>query len=318
MNALARALEPADPRTSPRLDAILPPPEAILTVSDLRRSYGAVEAVRGVSFALRRATCLGLLGPNGAGKSTIIEVLEGVLPPSSGTIRFEGARLTAAARERMGIVFQLTALQDRLTVRDNLRFFAALYRRRRDLATLARLCLLDDILDRDARRLSGGQRQRLLLAIALVNDPSLIFLDEPTTGLDPQARRAFWDLLGAVKRSGVSIVMSTHYMEEAAVLCDELAIIDRGRIVAQGSPRTLLDRHAAGQVVELPAAALAGIDPASLGPHLLDGDTARLCTSDVEALLVRLLAAGVPLAGLHVRSGTLEDLFILLTGDRAS
>lgn len=284
----------------------------LLTVHDLRKQFSGLRAVDGVSFEVREGQCFGLLGPNGAGKSTTIEMLEGLLRPSSGEVRFRGAPIGPGYRERIGIQFQHTALQDFLTARENLRFFRALYRRGRDLEELIQACSLEEYLDRDAAKLSGGQRQRLLLAIALVNDPDLVFLDEPTTGLDPQARRNFWELVRDVKARGRTVVLTTHYMEEAYLLCDEIGIMDHGRLIARGSPQQLLAEHFNDSVLELPAAELAG---RSLPwPVATRNGLAEIMTADVNGALQQLLAVGVSLAQLKIRPRTLEDLFLELTG----
>lgn len=273
---------------------------------------GIVRAVDGVSLRVYGGSCFGLLGPNGAGKSTTIEMLEGISRPSEGTIRYRGAPLDAHYRERVGIQFQATALQENLTVRENLRFFSRLYRQRASLDSVVERCHLGAFLDRDTRQLSGGQRQRVLLGIALVNDPEILFLDEPTTGLDPQARRNFWDLIDEVIAAGKTVVLTTHYMDEAERLCDQLAIMDHGRIIAEGSPRALLDHHFQEVVLELPAAALdrAGGSIA----HTVKGDWAEVVTDDVNSMLAHMMTVGVPLAQLSVRPRTLEDLFLHLTG----
>jgi ABC-2 type transport system ATP-binding protein len=289
----------------------------ILEAVELAKHYGkpgkaGVRAVDGVSFAVREGQCFGLLGPNGAGKSTTIEMLEGILAPSAGSIRYRGEPLDARHRQRIGIQFQSTALQDFLTVRENLRFFGALYEKNTPHDQLISVCRLKDFLDRDASKLSGGQRQRLLLAIALVGDPEFIFLDEPTTGLDPQARRNFWDLVETIKRQGKTILLTTHYMEEAYVLCDEIAIMDHGKIIARGSPQSLLAEHFSDVVVELPVEAL----PEHAWPFeiIRTNGLAEIMTADVNGVLRTLLEQGVSLAQLRVRPRTLEDLFLQLTG----
>ncbi|SEQ05370.1 ABC-2 type transport system ATP-binding protein [Solimonas aquatica] len=285
---------------------------AILTARELRKRYRGVTAVDGLNLDIEEGSCLGLLGPNGAGKSTTIEMLEGLLQPSSGEIRFRGRPLDQHYRERVGIQFQNTALQDFLTVRENLQFFAALYKRRRSLDELIAGCHLEEYLDRDHRRLSGGQRQRMLLAIALINDPDLVFLDEPTTGLDPQARRNFWELVQDVRRRGKTVLLTTHYMDEAYELSDDIAIMDRGRIVARGSPQQLLSEHFSDSVLELPAAEIKGREQELSA--VTRGDAAEILSADVNKTVQKLLAAGVSLAQLKIRPRTLEDLFISLTG----
>jgi len=285
----------------------------VLSVRDLRKHYPKVKAVDGVSFELEEGGCLGLLGPNGAGKSTTIEMLEGLVPPTSGEIRYRGKPLDAEYRERVGMQFQHTALQDFLTVRENLEFFRALYKKSASVDDLIEACNLQDYLDRDHRRLSGGQRQRLLLAIALINDPDLVFLDEPTTGLDPQARRNFWDLVRSVKARGTTVVLTTHYMDEAYALSDDIAIMDHGRIIARGSPQSLLAEHFNDSVLELPAAEVEGRELSSL-PLVHKEDRVEIVSADVNGVVRQLLDAGLSLANLKIRPRTLEDLFIQLTG----
>ena len=224
----------------------------VLEVRDLVKQYPGVRAVDGVSFSIAEGQCFGLLGPNGAGKTTTVEMMEGVTQPTSGEVLYHGEPLGARFREEAGIQFQKTALQDFLTVRETLRLFSRLYPRRRDVDELIRTCALEQVADRDNRKLSGGQMQRLLLAIALANDPRVLFLDEPTTGLDPQARHNFWDLIRSIKAERRTVLLTTHYMEEAYFLCDVIAIMDRGRIIAEGSPSRLLKEHFDDVVLELP------------------------------------------------------------------
>lgn len=284
----------------------------VLSVRELRKHYPKVKAVDGVSFELEEGRCLGLLGPNGAGKSTTIEMLEGLVEPSSGEILYRGRPLDSRYRQRVGMQFQATALQDFLTVRENLELFHALYDRTLPLEQLIAACHLEDFLDRDHRKLSGGQRQRLLLAIALVNDPDLVFLDEPTTGLDPQARRNFWELVQAVKARGTTVVLTTHYMEEAYLLSDDIAIMDHGHVIARGTPQSLLAEHFNDSVLELPAIEVEGrqIDL----PLVRKDDRVEILSADVNGALRKLLDAGLSLAQLKIRPRTLEDLFIQLTG----
>ena len=276
-----------------------------------------VNAVDGVSFTVPAGICFGLLGPNGAGKSTTVEMLEGVARPSGGEVLFKGETIHMGAsakryRDTVGIQFQSTALQEFLTVRENLRFFAALYPKTRPEAELIRVCRLEEFLDRDTKKLSGGQRQRVLLAIALINDPEIVFLDEPTTGLDPQARRNFWELVRGIKAEGKTVLLTTHYMEEAYELCDEIAIMDHGRIIAQGSPQSLLAEHFQHSVIELPTPLAAPL--LATMPFVDRGELSELSTADIPASIDALRAAGVPFAQLRIRPPTLEDLFLKLTG----
>ena len=287
---------------------------AILEVENLAKQYPGTTAVAGVSFSVPEGVCFGLLGPNGAGKTTTIEIMEGILPPTAGEVRYRGAPLGARFREDAGILFQRTALQDFLTVRQSIALFRGLYAHGLEVDELVRLCALEKLARRDARKLSGGQQQRLLLAIALVNDPAVLFLDEPTTGLDPQARRNFWELVQSIKARRKTIILTTHYMEEAELLCDEIAIMDRGHIIAQGPPRRLLHEHFAEVLLELPRHEF---PPAArdLPLNIIDAsDRVEISTHDLEATLRTLLEARVPLGHLRIRPGNLEDLFLELTG----
>jgi ABC-2 type transport system ATP-binding protein len=286
----------------------------LIEVRDLIKQYPATTAVDGVSFTVPEGICFGLLGPNGAGKTTTVEIMEGILPPTSGEVLYRGEPLGPRFREDAGILFQKTALQDHLTVRQCVALFRGLYTHGLDVEEVLRICALDTLARRDARKLSGGQQQRLLLAIALVNDPAVLFLDEPTTGLDPQARRNFWQLVESIKARRKTIILTTHYMEEAELLCDCVAIMDRGRIVAQGPPRRLLREHFAEVLLEVPRADFP--DAArSLPLKLIDtSDRVEITTHDLEETLRTLLAAHVPLTNLRVRPPNLEDLFLELTG----
>lgn len=287
--------------------------DALLEARGLVKDFPGVRAVDGVSLAVPRGTCLGLLGPNGAGKTTTLEMLEGITAPTAGEIRYRGRPLDRRYREEIGIQFQATALQDFQTTRESLALFAQLYARNADVGQLIDRCQLGAFLDRDTRKLSGGQRQRLLLAIALVNDPELVFLDEPTTGLDPQSRRNFWQLIDTVRRQGKTVVLTTHYMEEASQLCDTVAIVDRGRLIAQGVPAALVREQFPGTLVRLPRAALPGEGTLPDGAQAR-GEMVEICTADAERTMHELLAAGVPLRELQVSAPTLEDVFLALTG----
>ena len=286
----------------------------ILEVRDLVKRYPGVIAVDGIHFAVQAGECFGLLGPNGAGKTTTVEIMEGITPPSSGEVLYRGKPVDARFRQEVGIQFQSTALQDFITVRETLELFRSFYARGLSVDELTRLCTLQEYLDRDARKLSGGQRQRLLLALALVNDPEVLFLDEPTTGLDPQARRNFWDLIRDIKSRNKTVILTTHYMEEAFLLCDRIAIMDHGHIIAEGPPASLLAKHFHDVILQLPKADFT-LDPAELGIPLLDaGEHVEISTSDVDATLQKLMAKRISLARLQVRARTLEDLFLELTG----
>jgi ABC-2 type transport system ATP-binding protein len=288
--------------------------EPILEVRNLIKHYANVTAVNGLSLAVPEGICFGLLGPNGAGKTTTIEIMEGILEATSGEVRYRGAPLDQRFREEAGILFQKTALQDFLTVRQSITLFRGLYSRGLSVDDVIRMCALEKLESRDNRKLSGGQQQRLLLAIALVNDPSVLFLDEPTTGLDPQARRNFWSLIQSVKERKKTIILTTHYMEEAELLCDEIAIVDGGRIIAQGPPRRLLQEHFADVMLELPKQDFPA-SARSLPLRIIDiAERIEITTDDLDGTLRTLIDAHVPLNNLRIRPANLEDLFLELTG----
>lgn len=284
----------------------------VISVTGLTKRFGALTAVDNINLQVPQGICFGLLGPNGAGKTTTIEMLEGILSPTEGHIKLFGEPATKSVYKRVGIQFQNTALPDFLKVRETLKLFASFYERTVPIDELIELCALGDFVQQDSRKLSGGQRQRMLLALALVNDPDLVFLDEPTTGLDPQARRNFWSLIRAVKARGKSVVLTTHYMDEAEVLCDDIAIMDKGRIVERGSPVSLLQKHFDGVMVQLPKENLSSgtLDIAWIEHN----DRVEIETKQVDQLLQKLIAANVPLAGMQVKNANLEDLFLKLTG----
>jgi len=287
----------------------------LLETRDLKKHYGTVKAVNGVSLPIRQGTCFGLLGPNGAGKTTIVEMMEGVLTPSSGEILYQGEPLGSRFREEAGIMFQSTALQDHITVREILDLFQNLYVNCRPQSEIIEQCALGDFLNRDSKKLSGGQRQRLLLAISLINDPQVLFLDEPTTGLDPQSRRNFWDLVHTIKAKNKTVILTTHYMEEAYELCDEIAIMDHGLVIASGTPYGLLKEHFSHSVLSLPATEIPqGFNQAPcLTMHRLK-DRVEIFSDDVNSTLQLLMQHDIPLTHLQIRSHTLEDLFLELTG----
>lgn len=219
------------------------PENNIIEVQNLRKAYNGAVAVDGISLAIARGTCFGLLGPNGAGKTTIVEMMEDIIPPDSGQILYKGGVRNASFNQEVGIQFQHTELLAFLTVEETLKTFAAFYARHLPVEQVIHLCQLENISKKFNDKISGGQKQRLLLGLALLNDPDLVFLDEPSTGLDPQARQHIWQIIRDIKGQGKTIVMTTHYMEEAQSLCDRIAIMDRGRIIEIGSPLELIDRH---------------------------------------------------------------------------
>lgn len=297
----------------------------LLEVKNLVKHYPGVFALEGISFSIRPGICFGLLGPNGAGKTTAIEIIEGILPPTSGEILYKGSARTAAFREEVGIQLQSTAVFVFLSVRETLETFRKLYRNPMQMEELIRLCHLEDIQDRYNDKISGGQKQRLMLAMALANDPELVFLDEPTTGLDPQARRHLWDIVRQIKAKGKTVVLTTHYMEEAEILCDEIVIIDMGKIIAQGTPADLLKTHCSGVTISLPVESFPEI------PEKIFRDETNICgkwkllesqrcyefhTGNINNCLDLLLKSGTDLSQMSVRSQNLEDLFLKLTGRR--
>jgi ABC-2 type transport system ATP-binding protein len=286
----------------------------ILQVFDLVKRFGSLTAVDAVSFEIREGSCFGLLGPNGAGKTTTIEMMEGIKLPDSGSIRYRGEPLGEQFRNEAGIMFQSTALQEFITVREVMRQFSRFYPHSADINELADRFALHEFLGQDTRKLSGGQKQRLLLAMAMINQPQILFLDEPTTGLDPQSRRNLWDQVQQVRAQGATILLTTHYMEEAYELCDEIAIMDHGRVIAHDAPDTLLAAHFNDVVVQLKATDL----PREIGEPEFDAvyrnDSAHILTGDVNQTIESLLRFNIPLDRLRIRARDLEDLFLELTG----
>ncbi len=286
----------------------------IIEIHNLVKTYPGIRAVDGISLSIEQGICFGLLGPNGAGKTTLIEIVEGIQQPDSGSTLYKGAPAGDRFRKEAGIQFQVTSLQEFLTVRETLRLFKNLYPRTLNLQEVIRLCSLDEFLDRDARKLSGGQRQRLLMALALINDPEVLFLDEPTTGLDPQSRRNFWDLIALLRSQGKTVVLTTHYMDEAYALCDEIAIMDRGKIISRGTPAHLLKEHFGNVILQFPEEDVAGrLDGLGLCVSKQPG-WCEIQAHDVDGTIRMLLERGVSLNRMNMRSWSLEDLFIALTG----
>jgi ABC-2 type transport system ATP-binding protein len=286
----------------------------VLEIKNLVKTYGSLRAVNGVSFAVAKGECFGLLGPNGAGKTTTIEVVEGIVPPDSGSILYKGSPRGAAFPEEVGIQFQHTALLNFLTVRETLEIFESLYPRTERIDALIDLCRLGEFAHQYNDRISGGQRQRFLLALALINSPELVFLDEPSTGLDPQARRNLWDIIGELKQAGKTIILTTHYMEEAEYLCDRVAIMDHGDIIALDSPQALISRYRRGITVLLPRAGVPGPLTALPMTFRRIRDRIEIQADDINSCLDGLLALDVDLTEMTVRSPNLEDVFLELTG----
>jgi ABC-2 type transport system ATP-binding protein len=300
-----------------------------VVVRDLHKTYGTVEAVRGLSFEVAPGQCFGLLGPNGAGKTTTIEILEGLLPPTSGEVVVLGRRWgqdDQAIRERMGVCLQQTVLSEKLQVEETVDLFRRFYRIGRTPESVIHEVELTEKAHARVGTLSGGQKQRLAVACALVGDPELLFLDEPTTGLDPQSRRQVWDIVNAFKAGGRTVLLTTHYMDEAEKLCDRVAIVDHGRIIAEGSPMHLMTSLGGEHVVEiavredghgpLPAAAMEGLP----GVRAAHAEAGRIVLTVAEphvavpAILEKVRAGGWELSGLSTRHASLEDVFVSLTG----
>ncbi len=307
-------------------------PEAIanaaLRVRGLRKSYKDVAAVDGLDLEVRAGECFGLLGPNGAGKTTTVEICEGLTTPDSGDVEVLGMRWDTNAdelRQRLGIQLQDTQLSEKLTVLETVRLFRSFFHQGPAPAEVISLVQLEEKQKSRVGNLSGGQKQRLALACALVGDPEFLFLDEPTTGLDPQARRQLWDLIQEFKRSGKTILLTTHYMDEAERLCERIAIMDHGKEIALGTPRKLIASVCAEHMVEFSSrSGSSGVDLRALqriqgvrAVRPLNGivqlQVSELHTA-VPAILDELSRQGVPLTELRTHSATLEDVFVTLTG----
>jgi ABC-2 type transport system ATP-binding protein len=302
-------------------------PRTVLRVRDLRKAYKDVVAVNGLDLEVRAGECFGLLGPNGAGKTTTIEICEGLTARDSGDVEVLGLRWetdAAALKQRLGIQLQETQLSDKLTVEETVRLFRSFFDKGPTPDHVIVLVQLEEKRRSRVGALSGGQKQRLALACALVGDPELLFLDEPTTGLDPQARRQLWDLIEEFKRAGRTILLTTHYMDEAERLCERVAIMDHGKIIALGSPRELVASIGVEHIVELAIEGAAGIDAGALRTiegvldARVDSNVVRMQVAAlhlaVPALLAELVRLGIPLTELRTHSATLEDVFVTLTG----
>jgi ABC-2 type transport system ATP-binding protein len=302
--------------------------KSALRVHQLRKAYKDVVAVDGLDLEVQAGECFGLLGPNGAGKTTTVEICEGLTEPDSGEVEVLGRRwLSDAAelRQRLGIQLQDTQLSEKLTVFETVRLFRSFFRQGAGAAEVIARVQLEEKRNSRVGDLSGGQKQRLALACALVGDPDFLFLDEPTTGLDPQARRQLWDLIEEFRTSGRTILLTTHYMDEAERLCDRVAILDHGKVIALGTPRELIASTCAEQMVEFSAGSsgkfldlpalrrIEGVREVRTDNGAVLLQVAELHTA-VPALLAELTRQNVPLTELRTHSATLEDVFVTLTG----
>jgi ABC-2 type transport system ATP-binding protein len=298
-----------------------------LALRNLHKSYSTVRAVTDLQLSVASGECFGLLGPNGAGKTTTIEICEGLLDPDTGDVEVLGLRWETHAgslREQLGIQLQETQLSEKLTVEETVRLFRSFYAAGRDIGDVIALVQLEEKRHARVGTLSGGQKQRLAVALAIVGDPKLLFLDEPTTGLDPQSRRQLWDLISRFRDEGRTILLTTHYMDEAERLCDRVAIVDHGRVIALDTPRALIASLGAEHVVGFKLEEGGVMDEASL--QGLDGVTAVRRDADsleltsvelrrtIPALLSHIERNGLRLAELRSHSATLEDVFVSLTG----
>jgi ABC-2 type transport system ATP-binding protein len=303
---------------------------AAIQCRDLRKTYdGKVEAVRGLSLEIQGGECFGLLGPNGAGKTTTIEILEGLLAPTSGDVTILGhtwQKNSREVREWLGISLQETRLSEKLTVRETIELFASFYREPRSADEVLDDLQLGEKADAFVGKLSGGQRQRLAVATALVGNPKILFLDEPTTGLDPQSRRQLWDIIRIFQRDGGTVLLTTHYMDEAERLCDRLAIVDHGQVIAEGTPSELIERLGGHHVVEFEASgnsgdgtaldiwqALPGVESVRYDDALISL-TVREPHLTIPVLLDAVAKRGSQLLHLTTRQASLEDVFVKLTG----
>ncbi|MBS1765821.1 MAG: ABC transporter ATP-binding protein [Acidobacteria bacterium] len=299
--------------------------ELALEIKGLRKAFPKVVAVDGLDLEVRRGEVFGILGPNGAGKTTTLEMTEGLQQPDAGDIRVLGLdwkRSGQEIRTRIGVQLQATSLFNKITPREALDLIGGYYPKRRGTDELLDLVQLQEKADAYHITLSGGQMQRLALALALVNDPELVFLDEPTTGLDPQARRSLWDVVKRMKEEGRTVVLTTHYMDEAEVLCDRLAIVDHGKVIARGTPASLISDLGLPSVVELSFDGTAP-DPATFAARLgspveTREDRWEIPAADPKSILPRLLesaeATGIAYQQVHIRRATLEDVFLHRTG----
>jgi ABC-2 type transport system ATP-binding protein len=300
---------------------------AALVIRELRKSFGDVVAVNGLNLEVKRGECFGLLGPNGAGKTTTIEICEGLISPDAGTFQMLGHSWRGGAdelRQRIGIQLQETQFPEKLTVEEVIRLFHSFFCQGLAVEQTITMVQLDEKRKARVGSLSGGQKQRLAMACALIGNPDLLFLDEPTTGLDPQARRNLWDLISQMRVAGRTIILTTHYMDEAERLCDRVAVMDHGRIIALGAPSELITSIGGEQIVEFAIGAGAPLNAAVLTSiegvqsHRVHAGLHQLFVSELHTTVPRifesLAAQGLDLTEFRTHSATLEDVFVALTG----
>jgi ABC-2 type transport system ATP-binding protein len=299
----------------------------VIEVTNLAKSYGTVKAVNEISFEVAQGEVFGMLGPNGAGKTTTVEIVEGLRTPDSGKVTVLGidaSKDIRAIKERIGVQLQSPALFPLMNVQEIVKFFGSLFKKSIPASEIVRMVALDESKKVMVKNLSGGQQQRLSVGLAFVNDPDIVFLDEPTTGLDPQARRAMWEMIESIRKEGKSIFLTTHYMEEAERLCDRVAIMDHGKIIALDSPHHMIEQNFKESAIqfkmkkrpeESALAALPGVTKV-----VVEEDDVTLYSKDIPATISALLqlASGISsnLSDLFVRQATLEDVFLKLTGKR--
>ena len=299
----------------------------VIEVENLVKSYGSIKAVAGISFQVNRGEIFGMLGPNGAGKTTTVEIIEGLRSPDDGKVTVLGMNALQdvnAIKERIGVQLQAPALFPILNVKEIINVFSSLYKKSIPSEEVLRMVSLDESQKVLVKNLSGGQQQRLSVALAFVNDPDIVFLDEPTTGLDPQARRAMWDVIAGFRKKRKTIFLTTHYMEEAERLCDRVAIMDHGKIIALNSPEHMIEEHFEDSAIQFKMAVLPEEQIlASLTgvTHLLtDGDEVTLYSNNIPTTISSLLALSLTMntqiSNLFVRQSSLEDVFLKLTGKR--
>ena len=301
--------------------------KAVIKVDNLRKAYGSVKAVNDISFSVAQGEVFGMLGPNGAGKTTTMEIVEGIRPYDSGSVSVLGMDIKRNKRKiksEIGVQLQTTSMYPKLTVQEMLQLFGSFFPRHLSVDNLIKVTGLEESRKKRFENLSGGQKQRLSIALALVNNPKILFLDEPTSGLDPQSRHNIWNLVQRVREKGQTVFITTHYMEEAEQLCDRAAIIDHGKIIATDKPQSLISQHFREQAIEFNVNRSIEKDEllklAGVTNMLMENSTTTVYSSSVPSTIAALIdlakQRNVDLTNLHVRQATMEDVFLKLTGRR--